>query len=94
MHFEYSNAAGIFPLMNASEVLAEIATLPRDEKLKVVGDTLRQLGPEDLKVAERLLRRVAYPDVPEEVWDGFEQCEDGRTVEMDVALTSPPPGEK
>ena len=80
--------------MNAAEVLAEIATLPRHDKLKVVGDTLRQLGPEDLKTAERLLRRVAYPDVPAEVWEGFEQCEDGGTVEMDVALSSPPPGAK
>ncbi|MEO6787318.1 MAG: hypothetical protein ABI318_14390 [Chthoniobacteraceae bacterium] len=80
--------------MNAAQVLAEIAMLPRNEKLKVVGDTFRQLAPEDLKSAERLLRRIAYPDVPDEVWEGFEQCEDGRTVEMDVALSSPPPGAK
>ena len=30
---------------------------------------------EDLKSAERMLRRVAHPDVPDEVWEGFEQCE-------------------
>ncbi len=80
--------------MNAAQVLSEIAALTPGEKLKVLGDTLRQLGPEDLKAAERLLRRVAHPDVPEEVWEGFEQCEDGRTVEMEVALSAPPPAVK
>ena len=80
--------------MNAAQVLAEILALPREEKLRVVGDTLRQLTPEDLKSAERLLRRVAHPDVPDEVWEGFEQCEDGRTVEMETALSTPPPGMK
>ena len=80
--------------MNAAQVLAEILALPREEKLQIVGDTLRQLTPEDLKSAERMLRRVAHPDVPDEVWEGFEQCEDGRTVEMEVALSSQPPGVK
>jgi hypothetical protein len=80
--------------MNAAQVLAEILALPREEKLQVVGDTLRHLAPEDLKSAERLLRRVAHPDVPDEVWEGFEDCEDGRIVEMETALFTPPPGTK
>ena len=80
--------------MNAAQVLAEILALPREERLQIVGDTLRQLTPEDLKSAERMLRRVAHPDVPDEVWEGFEQCEDGQTVEMETALSARPPGTK
>ncbi len=80
--------------MNAAQVLAEILTLPAEEKLQIVGGMLRQLTAEDLKSAERMLRRVAHPDVPAEVWEGFEQCEDGRTVEMEIALSAPPLGTK
>ena len=35
--------------MNAAQVLAEILALPPEEKLQIVGGTLRQLTAEDLK---------------------------------------------
>jgi hypothetical protein len=31
---------------------------------------------------ERLLRRLQHPDVPEDVWEGFEECADGKAIEM------------
>jgi hypothetical protein len=46
---------------------------------------------EHKKPIERLLRRLENPDIPEDVWAGFEDIEDGRLVDMDTALNETPP---
>ena len=77
--------------MSVTEVLAEIEALTETERVRVAQGTLRHLHVDDLKVVERTLRRLAHPEVPEEVWRGYEDCEDGHTVDMDVALNEVPP---
>ena len=61
--------------MSAAEVIAEIETLPVAE----------------LVIIERAVRRLAHPDIPEEVWEGLEDMEDGRGVDMETALYETPP---
>jgi hypothetical protein len=77
--------------MSVTEVLAEIEALPETERVKVAQETLRRLDAGGLKIVERTLRRLAHPEVPEEVWEGYEDAEDGRTVDMEVALNETPP---
>jgi hypothetical protein len=50
----------------------------------------KDLG-EHWKAIERLLRRLQNPDIPEDVWIGFEDIEDGRVVDMETALNETPP---
>ena len=68
--------------MSVAEIIAEIETLPGAERVIVAEEILRRLNPDDLKTVERFLRRITYPDVPEGVWEGFEDIEDGRVVDM------------
>ena len=63
--------------MSAAEVLAQIEALPEAER----------------KIVERALRRLNHPDVPEEIWEGYEDSEDGHTVDMETALFEEPPPE-
>ena len=77
--------------MSAAEVIAEIETLPEPERVIVAEETLRRLAPDDLKIVGRMLRRLENPDIPAEVWDGFEDYEDGRFVDMETALYETPP---
>jgi hypothetical protein len=42
-------------------------------------------------VVERIMRRIENPDVPEDVWRGIEDAEDGRLVDMETALYQQPP---
>jgi hypothetical protein len=35
-----------------------------------------------LKALERQLRRLAHPEVPEDVWIGFEEADDGQGIEV------------
>jgi hypothetical protein len=77
--------------MSVAQVIAEIEALPQAERVRVAEETLRRLSPDDLKTVERFLRRIAHPDVPEEVWEGFEDTEDGRVVDLDMVLREEPP---
>ena len=77
--------------MSVTQVIAEIEALPAAERVQVAEETLRRLGTEDLKIVERTLRRLAHPDVPEEIWQGYEDYEDGRMVDLDVVLNEDPP---
>ena len=45
----------------------------------------------DSKLVERTMRRIENPDIPEDVWRGIEDAEDGRLVDMETALTEKPP---
>jgi hypothetical protein len=77
--------------MSAAEVIAEIETLSANELVEVTQRALRRLAPGDLKAVERALRRLAHPDIPEEVWEGYEDYEDGRVVDLETALHEEPP---
>ena len=80
--------------MSATEVIAEIETLPTAERVAVVEETLRRLGLSD-KTIERRLRRLAHPEVPEDFWAGIEDVEDGRVVDMERVMSGePPPGDE
>jgi hypothetical protein len=76
--------------MSAAEVIAEIETLPPAERAAVVEEALRSLGLSD-KTIERRLRRLAHPEVPASFWNGVEDMEDGRSVDMETALYETPP---
>jgi hypothetical protein len=80
--------------MTAAQLLEELNTLPRPERARVVEQTLRQWSFEERKPIERLIRRLQHPDVPESFWEGVEDHEDGRTVEMETALRETPPRRK
>ena len=60
----------------------ELKTLSETERAQIISDALPSLSPPTLKALERRVRRVAYPDVPEDVWIGFEEAEDGRGIEI------------
>jgi len=77
--------------MSAAEVIAQIEALPKAERVAVAKEALHHLDPADLKIVERTLRRLAHPDVPEEVWEGYEDYEEGRFVDMDTILREEPP---
>ena len=79
--------------MSASEILTELESLPRPERTRVARRVLEMLCPEP-KTVERLMRRVENPDIPEDVWRGIEDAEDGRTVEMETALRDQPPARR
>ena len=79
--------------MSASEILKELESLPRPERTRVAKRVLETRCPET-KTVERLVRRVENPDIPEDVWRGIEDAEDGRTVEMETALRDQPPARR
>ena len=80
--------------MTATEIIRESEKLPKAQKLQVIHHWLESINGEDMarrKVIERLLRRLENPDIPEDVWRGIEDAEDGRLVDMETALTQKPP---
>jgi hypothetical protein len=77
--------------MSASEVLSEIKRLPPGERTVLLEEVLRNLSCEERKPIERLICRLQHPDVPESFWAGIEDHEDGRTVDMEMALRETPP---
>jgi len=77
--------------MTATVLGRELKALPEAERAKVIGAALRELSPAKLKTIERELRRLAHPEVPEDVWAGFEEAEDGLGVEIkDEHFARPP----
>ena len=81
--------------MNAAptvqQISAQLHSLSPSERQEVVAEALRQSTPDERKAVERLLRRLQHPDVPEDVWEGFEECEDGKAIEMrDEHFARPP----
>lgn len=77
--------------MSAEQIIEEIRALPPEERAKVFKKTLSGLYPKAGKVLERFLRRLENPDIPEDVWRGIEDAEDGKLVEMETALHEEPP---
>jgi hypothetical protein len=60
----------------------ELKTLPEEERARIIHGALQELSRPTLRVLERQLRRCAHPEVPEDVWIGFEEAEDGRGIEV------------
>jgi hypothetical protein len=73
--------------MSAQEISEQPETLPAAERVEVLRRVLASLCPQGGKAIERLCRRLENPDIPEEVWRGIEEAEDGRLIGMDEALT-------
>jgi len=77
--------------MSVMEITQELAALPEAERLKALRTALHRLYPKADTAVDRLLRRLEHPDVPEEFWEGLEQAEDGKAVEMrDEHFERPP----
>ena len=77
--------------MTANVLEQELKTLPEAERAQVIRAAMRELSPAALKVLERQVRRLAHPEVPEDVWTGFEEAEDGRGIEIrDEHFDQPP----
>ena len=77
--------------MSAQEVIEQLEALPPTERSEVLKETLSRLCPKSGKAIERLMRRLENPDIPEDVWRGIEDAEDGRVVDMETALSQKPP---
>ncbi len=77
--------------VSVQEIVEQLEALPPNERMEVLKKTLVRLWPKDGKVIDRLLRRLGNPDIPEDVWRGIEDTEDGRLVDMESALTQKPP---
>jgi hypothetical protein len=60
----------------------ELKTLPEAERTRIIRGALQELSPGALNIVERQLRRFAHPEVPEDLWTGFEQAEDGQGIEV------------
>jgi hypothetical protein len=80
--------------MTATDIIRETENLPKADKVRVIHHLLDSMNGDDAaqrKTIERLLRRLENPDIPEDVWRGIEDSEDGRLVDMETALTRKPP---
>ena len=77
--------------MSAVDILKAFEALPQQERTSVAKRILQTLCG-DPNVVERLMRRIENADVPEDVWRGIEDAEDGRLVDMETALYQQPPG--
>ncbi len=77
--------------MSTAKLTKELAALPEAERLRILRETLRELYPHSDKAIERLLRRLENPDVPEDFWEGLEQAEDGKALDVRDEHFSKPP---
>ena len=77
--------------MSATQIANELEEMPAEAREQVVRIVLAKLYPQSAKAIERLLRRIEHPEVPEDVWEGFEEAEDGKGIEMrDEHFAQPP----
>lgn len=80
-----------YNVMTTAILENELKALPEAERTRVISEALRELSPTTIKTLERRLRRLAHPEVPEDVWTGFEEAEDGQGVEIkDEHFAHPP----
>ena len=77
--------------MSKAEIVHELESLPLPERAELLKGALVSLFPQSAKTIERLMRRLENPDIPEDVWRGIEDAEDGCLVDMETALTEKPP---
>lgn len=76
----------IAKIVSRQEVIEQLEALPPNERAEVLKQTLARLCPNSGKVIERLVRRLENPDIPEDVWRGIEEAEDGQLIDLDEAL--------
>ena len=77
--------------MTASALERELKSLPEAQRARIIGAAMGELSPSKLKTLERQLRRLARPEVPEDVWVGFEEAQDGLGTEIkDEHFAQPP----
>ena len=72
--------------MSAQEIAEQLAALPLADRAEVLRKALASFCPRNSKPVERLLRRLEHPDIPDEVWRGIEEAEDGQLLDLDDAL--------
>ncbi len=77
--------------MTVATLANELRQVPAPERGEVIGAALRAIYPESGPSVARLMRRIENPDIPEDVWRGIEDAEEGRLVDMETALSEPPP---
>lgn len=70
--------------MTEAQLLQELSALSQSGKARIVEETLRRLTPEERKPIERLIRRLQHPEIPESFWQGVEDHEDDRAVDMET----------
>jgi len=77
--------------VTTAKLIEEIRALSAKDRTLVVEEVIRHSTQEARKSIERLLRRLQHPEVPESFWQGVEDHEDGRAVDMETALRETPP---
>jgi hypothetical protein len=77
--------------VTAIQIIQEIKALPRDEQCRVLTEAIGEVSAHERKeiaaLLQRVQRRLEHPEIPEDVWEGIEQAEDGKFVDLDTALT-------
>jgi len=69
----------------------EIETLPQEQRTEAVKAVLKAAYHQSDKAIDRLLRRLEHPEMPDDVWEGIEEAEDGKATEMkDEHFDNPP----
>ena len=77
--------------MSTTEMIDELATLSEEKRREALQAILGRLYPGGARIIERMLRRIEHPEIPEDVWEGFEEAEDGKGIEMrDGHFDNPP----
>jgi len=76
--------------VTADALTTELRAVPDSERGKILESALERLYPASAKAIARLIRRIENPDIPEAVWRGIEDAEDGRFVDMELALAERP----
>lgn len=72
-------------------MIEELTAMPDEKRHETLKAILARLYPAGVKNIERMLRRVEHPEVPEDVWEGFEEAEDGKGIEMQDGHFDNPP---
>jgi len=92
---DYTYSAWQRKSVTAADIIKEIKALPPHEQRRVLAEALAEVSSHEPKETATLLqraqRRLEHPEVPEDVWEGFEQAEDGKLVDLDTALSQPYP---
>jgi hypothetical protein len=77
--------------MSTAQIVNALEGMSAEERRQAVRSVLAKLYPGSAKTIERLLRRIEHPEVPEDVWEAFEEAEDGKGIEMrDEHFVRPP----
>jgi hypothetical protein len=77
--------------MTTAALKRELHALPEAERARLIGSALKNLSPASIQTLERQVRRLAHPEVPEDIWVGFEEAEAGLGIEIkDDHFAHPP----